>query len=136
MKLLDYLYSITSLFSYSITFETKLVNDKKLKEVISARRNFFRGGGSEVHQGRACKGVPGGGAPRRRRKMKFTKAMKNLQFFQNFQENFAIFSNLFLKFNRIFGENLEKNIENLEICTCRRFGGRSPPTLANLWKSE
>ena len=36
--------------------------------IISARRNFFRGG-SEVHQGKACKGgnrvgVPGGGAPR------------------------------------------------------------------------
>ena len=30
--------------------------------IISARRNFFRGG-SEVHQGKACKGGSGGRSP-------------------------------------------------------------------------
>ena len=41
--------------------------------------------------------------------------MEYLPFFQNF-----------LKFYRIFGENLEKNFENLEIYIGRGFGGRAP----------
>ena len=36
--------------------------------------------------------------------------MKNLQFFKNFQGNFAIFFNFF-KFYRILGENVDKNLE-------------------------
>ena len=56
-----------------------------------------------VLQGRACKGVaawgvPGGGAPSDAGEVfkKFVKkSMKNLQFFQNFQENFANFLKFF-----------------------------------------
>ena len=58
--------------------------------------------------------------------------MKNLQFFENVKGNFAIF----LKFCRIFGENLDKNLETLKICIYIRCGERTPPTLANLKKSE
>ena len=103
---------------------------------------FFRGG-SEGHQGRACKGlaawaVTGGGAPRTLEKFSKNvyKINEKLQFFKNFQENFAIFSKNFWKFYRIFGENVDKNLQKLEICICRGFWGRSPPTLANLWKYE
>ena len=90
---------------------------KEESQSISARRNFFRGGrGSEVHQGRAGKGgrrVGGSGGlspPDAGEVFKkfIKKSMKNLQFFQNFQENFAIFS----KFYRIFAENLDKYLEN------------------------
>ena len=65
-----------------------------------APAGIFSGGGSEVHQGRSCKGGrrvggSGGGAPRTPEKFfkKFVKkAEKNLQLFKKFQENFAIFS--------------------------------------------
>ena len=62
-------------------------------------------GGSEVHQGRACKGgrrVGGSGAepPDAGEVFKkfVKKSMKNLQFLKNFQENLAIFSNFFVNF--------------------------------------
>ena len=76
---------------------------------ISARRNFFRGGEARSTKGGLVRGVAAWGVPDAGEVFKkfVKKAMKNLQFFQNFQENFAIF----LKFYRIFGENLEKNLE-------------------------
>ena len=56
--------------------------------------------------------------------------MKNLQFLKNCKENFAIFS-IFLNIYRIFGENLDKN---LEICICKGFGsGAEPPNQKNQW---
>ena len=105
-----------------------------------APAEIFSGGGSEVHQGRACKGIrrvggSGGGPPRTPEFSKICKKlMENLQFFKKFSRKFRDFFKHFLKFYRIFGEDLDKN---LELCICRWFGGRSPPpTLANLWKSE
>ena len=53
------------------------------------------------------------------------KSMKNLQFLTSFQGNFAIFSKFF-KFYGIFGENLDKNLENFKLCICRGFGGGAP----------
>ena len=99
-----------------------------MKLLISARRNIFRGGGSKVHQGRACKGGrrvggSGGRSPPDAGEIlqKFVKkALKKLQLFKNFQEKFAIF----WKCYRIFGENVD---ENLEICICRGFGGGAEP---------
>ena len=91
---------------------------------------FF--GGSEVHQGRDCKGGrrvggSGGGAPGRRRSFQkiWKKSLKNLQFLKNSQENFANFS-IFFKFYRIFGENLDTNLENLDICICGGSGAEPP----------
>ena len=52
--------------------------------------------------------------------------MKNLQFLKKFQENLAIFSKFFFKFYRIFGENLDKNLENLEMCICTVSGAEPP----------
>ena len=107
-----------------------------------APAGIFSGGG-EVNQGRACSGVaawgvPGAEPPGRRRSFEKNckKINEKLQFLNKFQENFVIFSKNFWKFYRIFGENVVKNLENLEICICRGFGGRRPPTLANLWKSD
>ena len=51
------------------------------------------------------------------------KAMKNLQFFKEISRKFRAFFKSFLKLYRIFGENLDINLENLEICICRGFGG-------------
>ena len=53
--------------------------------------------------------------------------MKNLAIFLKFPRKFRDFFKIFLKFYQIFGENLDKNLEYLEICTCRGFGGQSPP---------
>ena len=44
----------------------------------------------------------------------------------NFQKIFKKISQFFQKFYRIFGENLETNWENLEICISRGFGGGAP----------
>ena len=82
---------------------------------ISASRNFF--GGSEVNQGRACKGgLPRGGsrggAPGRRSFQKICKkSMKILQFFENYKGNFAIFSQ-FLKSLSNFWRKFVLNIRN------------------------
>ena len=132
-------------FHFSLTFcELSLLKDfkarffvrKQLYHIpgISARRNFFQGGRSEVHQGRPCKGGhrvggSGGAEPpgRRRSSPKICKkAKKKITIFFKFQENFAIFSKIFWKFYRIFGENLDKNLDNLEIFICRGFGGGAP----------
>ena len=72
-------------------------------------------GGSEVHQGRACKGGSrvegsGRGAPPDAGdvfKKIVKKSMKNLQFKKDFQENCVICFKFF-KFYRIFGEYLQK----------------------------
>ena len=71
------------------------------KHFISARRNFFRGG-SEVHHGRASKGVaawgvPGAEPPGRRRSFQkiCKKSMKNLQFFKKFSRKFRDFFKFF-----------------------------------------
>ena len=54
--------------------------------------------------------------------------MQNLKSFKNFHINFAIFPMVFFKFYGIFGENLGKNLENLEISICRGFrAGAEPP---------
>ena len=50
---------------------------------------------------------------------------KIYNFLKNFQENFEIFSN-FLKFYRIFGENLDKNLEKLKYAFAGGSGGRDP----------
>ena len=44
------------------------------------------------------------------------KSMKMLQFFKKFSRKFSDFFKSFLKFYRIFGQNLDKN---LEMCVCR-----------------
>ena len=65
--------------------------------------------------------------------------MKNWQFFKNFQENFAIFSKNFWKFIRIFGENVDKNLENLEICTFRGVRWAEPPDASEfmeIWEEK
>ena len=114
----------------------------ELNAILSARRNSFRGG-SEVHQGRACKGghrVGGSGGLRPPDagevfQKSFKKINEKLQFFKIFKKIsrfFQIFLRILSNFCRKFG----KNLENLEICICRGFGGLSPPTLANLLKSE
>ena len=79
-------------------------------------------------------GVPGAEPPGRLRSFQkiVKKSMKNLQFAKKFSRKFRDFFKIFLKFARIY-ENLDKN---LEICICRGFGGQSPLTQANLWKSE
>ena len=82
---------------------------------ISARRNFF-GGGSEVHQGRAYKGVATwgargkGGAPRRRRSFQkiCKKAMKILQFFKKFSRKFSDFFKILSNFWRKFVQKFRK----------------------------
>ena len=51
--------------------------------------------------------------------------MKNLQFLTIFKRISRFFQKLF-KFYRIFGENLDKNLENLEICICMGLGGEPP----------
>ena len=105
-------------------------------------RKFFRGGGSEDHKGGLVRGSPSGGfrgaePPGRLRSFQkiWKKSMKKLQFLKNFQENFAILK-IWFNFYRIFGEDLDRNLENLEIRVCRGFGGLRPPTPANFWKSE
>ena len=69
---------------------------------MGARSEFFRGEGvSEVHQGRAWKGVAAWGFRGRspRTPEKFSKNLgkinEKLQFFKKFQENFAIFTKKF-----------------------------------------
>ena len=77
-----------------------------------ATTGFFRGGGSEVHQRRACKrvagGFPGGGAPGLRRS--FQKIVKNQWKFYNFIKFSRKFRDFF-KIHYIFIEFLAK------ICT-------------------
>ena len=108
---------------------------KKEKSCISARRNFFGGVGSEVHQGRAFKGSPRGGfrgvEPPYVGKV-FKEFVKKQLKFYNFLKISKEISLFFKKIYRIFGGNLDKN---LEMCICRGFGGE-PPSLANLYKSE
>ena len=68
---------------------------------MSARGIFS--GGSEIHQGRACKGGRRVGSFQKICK----KSMKNLAIILNFQENFAIFSKFFeilSNFWRKFGQ--------------------------------
>ena len=80
--------------------------------LIGARRNFFAGR-SEVHQGRPCKGGAAWGVqgPEPERFSKnCKKAMKILRFKKVFME-ISRFFQLFKKLYRIFGENLEKNLE-------------------------
>ena len=85
--------------------------------------------GARSTRGGVVRGSPrggsGGGTPGRRRTFQkiCKKSMKNLQFCKKFVGNFAIFS----KFDQIFVENLDNNLENLEICVCRGFGGGAPP---------
>ena len=97
-------------------------------------RSGGRGGGIFWTRPKACKGVaawevPGGSAPRTPEKFSkfFSKnRMKNYNFraiFQNFNENFAIFTNIFKNFSnfsRKFGEKIE-------LCSSKGFRGRSPP---------
>ena len=65
---------------------------------MSARRNFFereaRSTNGGLVRGVGAWGASGGGAPGRRRCFQkiCKKTMKNLQFFENFKGNFAIFS--------------------------------------------
>ena len=60
---------------------------------------------------------------------KFSKDLEKIN------EKFTIFEN-FLKFYRIFGENLGKNIENLRNMHLYWPWGRIPMKLANLLKAE
>ena len=50
------------------------------------------------------------------------KAMKKFQSFKIFKKISRFFQN-FIKFYRILGENLDKNLENLEICILVGSGG-------------
>ena len=134
-------YSLEILRKFSRILKQILKKIAKNALFTLAPAGIFRWG-SEVHQGRACKGSPRGGfrgaePPGRQRSFQkiCKKINEKLQFLKDFQENFAIFSKILWKFYRIFGENVDKNLEHLEICIWRGFGGRSPPTLANLWKS-
>ena len=64
-------------------------------------------------RGVAAWGVPGGRAPGTPEKFSknLYKINEKFTIFLNFQEHFAIFFKFFLKFYRIFGENLDKNLE-------------------------
>ena len=104
--------------------------------IISARRNFFGGGEVRSTRGRpvravAAWGVPGRSAPDAGEVFKkfVKKSMKNFQFFQNFQENFAIFFKIFLNFCRKFGKFRNIHLSRVQ-------GAEPPRTLANFWKSE
>ena len=75
-------------------------------------------GRREVHQGRACKGSPHGGSwgrgpPDAGEVFKnFVKtSMKNLQFLKKFSRKSRAFVKIFLKFYRIFGKILERNLD-------------------------
>ena len=100
---------------------------------------FRGGGGSEVHQGRACKGVAAWVVPDGRRRS-FQKNCKKINekftFFKKFSRKFPDFFQKFFtilqNFGRKFGENLRK-FRNTHLQGVR---GTKPPTLANLWKSE
>ena len=92
--------------------------------------------GSEVPQEKACKGchcVWGGGfrvaerPGRQRAHQKFCKkSMKNFEIFKKFSSKFRDCFNFF-NFIDFFSENLDKKLENLEICIYRGFAWRSLP---------
>ena len=52
--------------------------------------------------------------------------MKNLQFFKKFSRKFRDFFKNVFKFYLIFGKNLDKNLENLEIGISRGSGAEPP----------
>ena len=83
---------------------------------ISARGNFS--GEARSTKGGLVRGSPHGGSGGVEAsdagevfKKYFKKPMQNLPLLKNFQANFAIISLIFLKFYRIFGENLGKYLE-------------------------
>ena len=59
----------------------------------------------------------------------------NLRFFDNSNGIFAIFSNFLYNFIEFFAEIVPIIQENIVICICRGFGGRSLPKLENFQKS-
>ena len=79
----------------------------------------------------AAWGVPGAEPPDAGGFQKFCKkSMKNKQFLKKISRKFRDFLKNSLKYYRIFGENLDKNldknVENLEICISKGFGGEAP----------
>ena len=101
---------------------------------ISARRIFFRGGGSEVHQGKACKGGhrvggSGGLSPPEAEEVfqKFVKKQwKNYNFLYIFKKISRFFSKFFEILSNVwrkFGQKVRK-FRNMDLSGVR---GAEPP---------
>ena len=70
-----------------------------------------------------------GEPPGRRRSFQKSCKKVNEKFtiFKKISSKFSDFFKISLKFYRIFGENLDKYLENLEICICMGSGAEPPP---------
>ena len=111
--------------SYKVQKQFRIINS----EQSLAPTGIFREGGSEAHQGRACKGGRRVGAVGRELFIFFQKSMKNLQFLIILIDNLQFFPKIFSN----FCENWATISRTLEICICVGFGwGRRPPQPANL----
>ena len=95
--------------------------------------DFFRGGGSEVQQGKACKGSPRGGFRGRSPpdageifQKSVKKSMKKLKIFKNFKKISRFFQNFFQNFIEFLAKILTKIQKSQKYAFVGGSGGGAP----------